>query len=305
MKIIFFGTSEIGVPILEQLVTHHKILAVVSSPDKPVGRKQILSPSPIANFAERKNLLLLKPTKVKNNPEFLEELSKFGADIFIVVSYGKILPEEMLDIPRLKTINVHFSLLPKYRGPAPVQFALLHGETETGTTIFILDKEVDHGPILATKKMSIDPSDTNITLQSKLAQLSADLLIDLLPKYDEGKIIPTKQNHTEASTSKIIGKEDGLIDWSQTAQDIYNRYRAFQPWPGIYTNWQGKAFKILNCEIAQNPPKIASGEAVEDLVGCGQYTALRLISVQLEGKNPVSIKDFLNGYPDFTHSQLN
>lgn len=304
MKIIFFGTSEIGVPILEQLITHHQVLAVVTSPDKPVGRKQILSPSPISNLAERRNLPILKPTKVKNSPEFLDQLRDIHADIFIVVSYGKILPEEMLDIAPLKTINVHFSLLPKYRGPAPVQFALLNGETETGTTIFILDKEVDHGPIIAMEATDIEPNDTNITLQSKLAQLSADLLVKILPQYEAGEITPQLQAHAEASGTKIITKEDGKVDWTESAQEIYNRYRAYQPWPGIYTTWQGKGLKITECVPSKSAPNLPAGHTDGQFVACGKNTALELISVQLEGKNPVSIRDFINGHPNFKDSQL-
>ncbi len=296
MKIVYFGTSEIGIPILSALKKHHQVLAVVTTPDKPVGRKQVLSPSAIANEASRLNLPVLKPTKVKNNPEFLEELKKFEADIFVVVSYGKILPVDLLDIPPLKTINVHFSLLPKYRGPAPVQFALLNGETKTGTSIFILDELVDHGPILAMQELDIDPDDTNISLQSKLAITSADLILETLPNYESGKIEPQAQNHDLATGSKIISKEDGKINWDQTAQEIYNQFRAYQPWPGIYTSWQGKILKILDCR----PHTESSTETID----CGNKTYLRLITVQLEGKNPVSIKDFLNGYPDFNSKTL-
>lgn len=304
MKIVFFGTSEIGAPILENLAKHHEVVAVVTSPDKPVGRKQILSPSPIANLAERLKIFTYKPEKVKNNPDFLLTLKQHAADLFVVVSYGKILPLELLDIPPLKTINVHFSLLPKYRGPAPVQFALLNGETVTGTTIFILDELVDHGPVLATKEIAIDPHDTNITLQSKLAQLSSDLLIEVLPKYEAGEITPVEQNHDEATGSKIITKEDGKIDWTQDAQEIYNRWRAFQPWPGIYTSWQGKLLKILECEPGPESTTLQPGQTQDNLVGCGGGSTLKLTTVQLEGKNPVSIDDFLNGHPDFKSSQV-
>ena len=304
MKLVFFGTSEIGVPILDALIQQHEVVAVVTSPDKATGRKQIISPSPIASCAEGHGLLTYKPEKVKHNPEFLHTLQEHKADLFIVVSYGKILPVELLDIPRLKTINVHFSLLPKYRGPAPVQFALLNGESTTGTTIFILDELVDHGPILATAEMAIEPSDTNPTLQGKLAQLSCTLLLETLPKYEAGQITPQEQNHDEATTTKIISKQDGRIDWQDSGVEIYNRFRAFQPWPGIYTEWQGKTLKILDCSPAVQPPNLSQGQAQNELIGCGHNTALQLKTVQLEGKIPVSIKDFLNGYPEFATAQL-
>lgn len=305
MKIIYFGTSAIGLPILEELIRHHEIVAVVTSPDKAVGRKQILTASPIANLAEQHNLIVYKPQKVRNNPEFLLTLKQHSAELYVVVSYGKILPLELLEQPPLKTINVHFSLLPKYRGPAPVQFTLLNGETKTGTSIFILDELVDHGPLLATAEIAIEPDDTNITLQSKLAQLSAELLIDTLPKYQNSQIKPTVQNHEQATSTKIITKEDGKIDWQQTSQQIYNQFRAFQPWPGIYTNWEGKNLKIISCAPSSESLSLQSGQVQQNFIGCGNNTVLELKSVQLEGKNQTSISDFLNGYPQFGSTQLN
>ena len=292
MKIVFFGTSEIGIPILETLHENHEVVLVVSTPDKPVGRRQIITPSSISNTATKLNLPLITPQKVKTNTELWEDLAKYNADIFIVVSYGKIMPLELINIPHFKTINVHFSLLPEYRGPAPVQFALLDGKTKTGTTIFVLDELVDHGPIIASKEIDIAPDDTNITLQSKLAKLSAELLIEVLPKYESGEIELTEQNHELATGSKIISKEDGKIDWSQDAQSIYNKFRAFQPWPGIYTTWEEKIFKIVDCGIATSPSSAT--------VPCGENTFLELITVQLEGKNPTSMGDFLRGHPQFS-----
>lgn len=290
MKIVFFGTSDIGLPILEDLIANHQVLAVVTSPDKPVGRKQELTPTPIAELAKQHKIQILKPKKVRDNPDFLSELAEIVdsryIDIFIVVSYGKILPAELLELPPLKTINVHFSVLPKYRGAAPVQFALLNGETTTGTSIFILDAEVDHGPILATKNIAIDDDDTNSTLQTKLAELSSTLLLETLPKYADGSLTPVQQDHSQATFTKLISKEDGLVDWSKPAQEIYNQFRAYQPWPGIYTTWQDKKLKIIDCKLSKDK------------------TTLELITVQLEGKNPTSMKDFLNGYPDFEMSQL-
>ncbi len=304
MKIIFFGTSEIGRPILQKLIEEHEVLAVITSPDKPVGRKQILTPSPIATLAEENNLTTIKPEKVKNNSEFIETLKDFDADIFIVVSYGKILPDELLSIPPLKTINVHFSLLPKYRGPAPVQFALLNGETKTGSTIFVLDELVDHGPILGTVELDILPDDTNPTLQHRLAESSSDLLLDILPEYQSGVITPQEQNHELATPTHIISKDDGRIDWNETAEQIHNKWRAFQPWPGIYTEWDGRLLKIIECAVSDESTTFPVGTTQDDLVSCGDNTTLKLITVQLEGKNSSPIKDFLNGHPKFKSTQL-
>lgn len=290
MKIVFFGTSEVGLPILEALQTQHEIIHVVTSPDSKVGRKQELTPTPIAQFADEQNLPLSKPEKVKNNPAFIEFLKTLGADIFVVVSYGKILPLELIEIPKLKTINVHFSLLPKYRGPAPIQYALMNGETTTGTTIFLLDELVDHGPVLASKKIEIDQGDTFATLANKLANLSAELILEVLPGYETGAITPQEQNHNEETKTHMISKQDGKIDWqNSTPQEIYNKFRAFSTWPGIWATYNGKVLKIISCELEASENNAAS---------------LKITEVQLEGKTKMTMKDFLNGHPDFKTSDL-
>lgn len=299
MKIVYFGTSEIGIPILLSLVEQHEILAVVTSPEKTVGRKQILTASPIAQVAKDLNLPMLTPEKVRGNSELLEQLKNLGADIFVVVSYGKILPVELLDIPPLKTVNVHFSLLPKYRGPAPVQFALLNGETTTGSTVFILDAEVDHGLVLSQKQLTIDPDDANPSLQTKLAKLSSELLLTTLRNYEAGLLSPQTQDHSQATFTKIIKKEDGQVDWNNPAQQIYNQFRAYQPWPGIYTRFDNKLLKIINCKPATDT-SLSPGQVSQNIIGCGNNSSLELITVQLEGKSPTPIKDFLNGYPTFS-----
>ncbi len=301
MKIVFFGTSEVGLPILEALIDQHEVIHVITSPDAKVGRKQVLTPSPISRLADEKNIPVSKPAKVKNNPEFLEFLRGLNAHIFVVVSYGKILPADLLEIPKLKTINVHFSLLPKYRGPAPIQFALLNGETKTGTTIFILDELVDHGPILSTQECDIDATDNFETLANKLSKISAALILDTLPKYEAVAITPQEQNHEEATTTKIISKQDGKINFAeQTAQTIFNMHRAFTPWPQIWTTYKGEAFKILSCSI----PNINESDTAKDIVLCKDNTFLKLEEVQLAGKNKMTMKDFLNGHPEFTCSNL-
>lgn len=303
MKIVYFGTSEIGIPILLSLHDQHEILAVVTSPAKAIGRKQVLTQSPISQIASGLGLPILTPEKVKGNSELLDELKNLDADIFVVVSYGKILPLELLDIPPLKTVNVHFSLLPKYRGAAPVQYALLNGETTAGSTVFILDAEVDHGLILSQKQMSIDPDDTNPTLQTKLAKLSSELLLTTLRNYKAGAITPQEQDHSQASFAKIIKKEDGKIDWQKSSQEIYNQFRAFQPWPGIFTIFNDKTLKIIECKPTSET-SLVPGEVSQNIIGCGNNTSLEIIAVQLEGKSPTPIKDFLNGYPEFSNTAL-
>lgn len=312
MKIVFFGTSDVGLPTLEKLVQHHEVVGVVTSPDALVGRKQVLTPSPIAERAQQLGLHILKPEKVKNNPEILEQLKSLAADIYIVVSYGKILPKELIDTPPLKTLNIHFSLLPQYRGAAPIQSALKNGDATTGTTIFILDEFMDHGPVLAQVAEDIKPDDTFSTLAQRMAEISANKLIEILPAYQNGELTPKEQNHDLATKAPMIKKEDGRIDWSKPAQDIYNTWRAYQPWPGIYTTWNNKFFKILMCMpvTSLDEPKdlfnpLPAGTVFQgQYIACGNGTFLELISIQPEGKQPMDIKSFLNGNKDFIDSTL-
>ncbi len=283
--------------MLEALLKVHAIVKVVTSPDAPVGRKQIITPSPIATYAERQGLRINKPTKVRNNPDFLEMLRELNADIFVVVSYGKILPAELLDIPPLKTINVHFSLLPKYRGASPIQFALLNGEKITGTSIFVLDAEVDHGAIIAQSPIDIEAKDNFSSLAAKLSKMSAELLIKILPEYESGKLQPQLQDHDQATFTTLITKQHGRINWQQTADQIYNQFRAFNVWPGIWTMWNNRVVKILESH------PVESDEGNNLLIPCGDYTMLAITKLQLEGKKPMSARDFLNGYKDFTTDQ--
>lgn len=306
MRIVFFGTANTALPILETLYRHHDIAAVVTSPDALAGRRQELAESPVSVLAKEMDLPLLKPERVKNNPDFLKQLTELVADIFIVVAYGKILPKEVIYLPRLKTLNVHFSLLPKYRGASPIQFALFNGDALTGTSIFVLDEQMDTGPILAQAEMKIDPDDNYITLSQKLAYRSADLILDTLPRYVSGELTPKPQSEKQATYTKIITKDDGRIDWQQEAGQIYNQFRAFYPWPGIWTIWHGKKLKVLNClpeimkKFTGDPGSVEPG----GLVICGKGTALKIGRLQLESKPPVEIKSFLNGHPDFIGSTL-
>lgn len=322
MRIVFLGTSDVGLPTLEKLVQHHQVVGVLTSPDAPVGRKQVLTPSPIAARAQELGLRVLKPEKVRGNSEVLEELEKLGADIYVVVSYGKILPKELIDAPSFKTLNIHFSLLPQYRGAAPIQAALKNGETVTGTTIFVLDELLDHGPILAQVVESVQADDTFITLANRLAHISAEKLVEILPLYQSGALVPQEQNHERATKAPMLKKEDGKVDWSKTASEIYNQWRAYQPWPGLYTTWNGKLLKIVTCAV-----RVDSEQSFETLTGsqtlegwavnskpgtvlsdgtiiCGQNTHLCIHTLQPEGKQPMDMKSFLNGNINFISSIL-
>ncbi|MEZ4180506.1 MAG: methionyl-tRNA formyltransferase [Candidatus Doudnabacteria bacterium] len=309
MKIAFFGTSQIGLPILTRLTQEHEVVCVITSPDAKIGRKQIFTPSPISLLATQLSIPQLKPQTIKKNPEIQEQLQNLNADIFVVVSYGKIIPEQIINIPKYKTLNVHFSLLPKYRGASPVQYALLNGESTTGTTIFVLDKGMDTGPILSQAQLQINPDETNPELQQRLSILSTDLLLTTLQKYCSGELLPTDQDNDQATSTKLISKEDGLIDWGQSADQIYNQFRALQPWPGIYTVWNNKTLKLLKIELVNaNTNSLPPGQVDPQdptVIHCGnQHSAIRLVEVQLEGKTAIKIKDFINGYPQFKEAKL-
>ena len=215
MKIVFFGTANVALPILEVLNKSHQVLAVVTKPDAPAGRSGKPQESPVSALAVDLNIKTFKPEKVKGNTEFFDELKNLGADIFVVVAYGKILPKEVIDLPQYKTINVHFSPLPRYRGPSPIQAALLNGDVQTGTSIFILDENVDDGPLLAQEIVGIDLSDNYFTLADKLAKKSAAMILPTLEDYVSGKITPLPQDEAHASHSSIITKDDGRINWQK------------------------------------------------------------------------------------------
>lgn len=306
MNIVFFGTSNVALPVLEALYKHHTVLAVVTSPDAKVGRKQTLQQSPVALLADELKIPILKPEKVKNNTELLQQLRGLDADIYIVVSYGKILPLDVINLPALKTLNVHFSLLSEYRGASPLQQALLDGKTETGTTIFILDELLDHGPILAQAPVVIEADDNFTTLADRAARISAKLLIDVLPKYQNGEIAPEEQGHSQATTAKIITKEDGRIDWNKPAQEIYNQFRAFYEWPGIWTLWNNQNLKITDCalRIGESSDAKPGTVLVDGSVSCGNGTTLHINQLQLAGKNETDIQSFLNGYKNFPGNTL-
>ncbi len=307
MRIVFFGTANVALPILEALKKEHEILAVVTNPDVKVGRKQILQESPVSALAVDLKLPLHKPDRVKNNPEFLSLLQGLNADIFVVVAYGKILPLEVINLPPYKTINVHFSLLPKYRGPSPIQASLLNGDSHSGTSIFVLDEQVDTGPLIAQEIIAVEPDDNYFTLSDKLAKLSARIISGVVQDYTSGKVTPLPQVETGVSHTNIISKNDGKVDWNKTAQEIYNQFRAFYLWPGIWTTWNGKKLKVTGCYPAVDWPvgQNAPGTVLEQgILVCGQNTALQISSLQLEGKNESPILEFLNGYQNFVGSKL-
>jgi methionyl-tRNA formyltransferase len=299
LDLVFCGTPAFAVPTLEKLTeSGHRIRLVVTQPDRPKGRGLELVASPVKQSALKLNLPITQPDRIKTNEEFRVQLSVIKADAIIVVGYGRIIPQWMLDLPPLGNINLHASLLPKYRGAAPIQWAIAKGETVTGNTTMRIDPGLDTGDILLQRELAISPADTSETLAPKLAEAGADLMADTLRGLQAGTIEPRKQDNSKASLAPILKKEDGQVDFSRTATEIFNRLRGFQPWPGAYTQFRGKNLQILKAQPA--PDKIPQAElkliADRLLTGCGQNTSLELLEIQLEGKKRTHARDFIHGY---------
>lgn len=310
IKIVYFGTPEFSAYILEKLIefcqnsnSHpggglsdlqqniprplgkmFSIQAVITNPEKKVGREQKVNQTAVALVADKYHIPVLKVEKL--DEEFItSHLSLLTSDLFIVVSYGQILPKNLLDIPKLGTINIHGSILPQYRGASPIQQAILNGSEETGVTLMLMDDQLDHGPIFSTKKISISKQDTYETLSKKMVHLGAKLLIEILPKFVDGKLKPVPQDHSKATYCERLTRESGYFDINNppNPKTLDRMIRAYYPWPGVWTKW--------------SPTRHPEGvKRLKDLKIIKFLPGNRL---QMEGKRPVSLKDFLNGYPDF------
>ncbi len=312
IKIVYFGTTEVSARVLHALASTQSfsVLAVVTQPGRPVGRKQEVQPSPVKVAAEKLGIPVFEPQSLKDfNVETVGAenfLPLQTADVFVVYSYGLIIPQRILDIPKHGTINIHPSLLPKYRGPSPVQSALVNGETETGLSIMLLDAQMDHGPLLAQTKMKIDTDDTATTLMDKLMAEAIPLTTKVINQWIEKKISPIEQDHSAATICKMFTRDDGKIDWTTSAAEIYNRYRGLTPWPGIWTMWDGKRLKLLRVAFSQTKggaSGIVSTNNNALLISCGSGS-IEVQELQLEGKKPMSARDFLNGNKTFFGSKL-
>jgi len=304
VKLIFMGTPEFSVPSLERLVADgHYIAAVFTQPDKPAGRGKHLHEPPVKTFALERGIAVYQPSKIKTNEEVRAIFESISPDACIVAAYGKILPGWMLAIPRLGCINVHASLLPKYRGAAPINWAIANGELETGVTIMQMDPGMDTGPMLAKSTITIGDEETAPELTTRLAQLGADLLSETLPRIGRGEIEPEPQDCDEATYAPMLKREDGLIDWRMTAREIANRVRAFQPWPGSYTSFRGMRLTIWQAYQAPRRQDAFSAESgtILDIgesgitVVAGALSALLIQDLQIEGRRRVPARDFANG----------
>lgn len=299
MRIVFMGTPESAVPSLRRLLADgHEIVAVWTQPDKPAGRGKKLHLAPVKQFALDNQLTIHQPARIKN-PEAKAAFAAHSADVAVVVAYGKILPPEFLNAPQLGSVNVHFSLLPKYRGAAPVNWALVNGETETGVTTMKIVEELDAGPILLQKTTGIGSEETAPQLMTRLADLGADLLAETLRRLKE--IRPRPQTDEAATYAPVLKREDGLIDWSVDAPVIERRIRGLQPWPNAYTSFRSRRLVIWNASAhAIEDSSFALGEIISArsdslTIKCGGATALQLLEVQPESGRRLSARDFLNG----------
>lgn len=301
MDVIFCGTPQFAVPTLEKLVcAGFRVKLVATQPDRPSGRGMALAESPVKRAALALGLPITQPEKIKNNEEFRAQLGSIAPEAIIVVGYGRIIPQWMIDLPKLGNINLHASLLPKYRGAAPIQWAIARGETITGVTTMRIDAGLDTGDILLQSEERIKPEDTALTLAPRLAQTGAELMIRTLAGLSSGTITPQKQDDSRATLAPILKREDGLINFSRTAMDTWNRLRGFQPWPGAFTIFRGKT---LHLHAAVPAPKGATALpahfAVDNerlLLGFTRETALEVLELQPEGKKRMSARDFINGY---------
>lgn len=316
IKTILMGTPEFAEKIFRKtypvLKDRFEIITVITSPDKPVGRKQALIPSLVKKWALGADLSVLEPDKIKK-PESIEKIKQLRPELIILCAYGQIIPKEILDIvdPRLGrakygALNIHPSLLPKYRGASPIHAAILNKDKETGVTLMLMDEEMDHGDIVSNFKFQISNKPTYEELSDKLADVGANLLIKTLPDWINGKIKAKPQDHSKATFCKIIKKQDGKIDWNKSAQEIENIIRAYHQWPVAYTFFNDKQLKILEADIMEGknkkPGKVFA-ENKELMVQTGNGVLI-LKQIQLEGKKPMSARNFLNGHPEIIGSNL-
>jgi methionyl-tRNA formyltransferase len=299
LHLVFCGTPGFAVPTLERLVDAAFLVElVVTQPDRPKGRGLELIASPIKQRALQLGLPIIQPESIKNNQDFRAQLTALNPDAIIIVGYGRIVPQWMLDLPPLGNINLHASLLPKYRGAAPIQWAIARGESVTGVTTMKIDAGLDTGDILLQQEIPIAFDDTAGTLAPKLADMGATLTVETLRRLQAGTIDPRKQDNAQASLAPILMKEDGLIDFSRPAAETLNRMRGFQPWPGAHSKFRGKNLQIWRAAALDRklPSSDLQVEGDRLFVGCGAGTAIEVLELQLEGKKRTSPADFIRGY---------
>ncbi len=301
MRIIYMGTPDFAVPCLDRLVKDgYDVALVVTQPDKPRGRKQEMTPSEVKVCALGHGIEVYQPESLRTD-EAYEYLRKYEPDYIIVAAYGKILPKRILDLPKYACINVHGSLLPKYRGAAPIQRSVLSGDKVTGITTMLMGEGLDTGDMLLKKEYEIDINATSGEVFDALSQSAPDLLIETIEKFTKGEIIPERQNEAEATHAAMLSKDEAVIDWSKTAAEIHNTVRGMAPWPVAYTGYKGKKLKIFTSRLTDEKTSLPVGKIKEDknriLVACGDGMLLEIVSLQLEGGKRLEAKQFLAGHP--------
>lgn len=299
MRIVFMGTPEYSVKTLDALIkAGHEVVGVYAQPDKPVGRKKILTPPPVKVYATENNIPVFQPNTLKDEAVF-EELKTLNPELIVVVAYGKILPENILSLPKYGCINGHASILPKYRGASPIQWCIVQGETETGITIMYMDKGMDTGDIIEIERVKIGDNETADELFERLSYISADLTVRTIEKISNGTAIRTPQCENEASYAPILTKDMAQMDFSKKAFELKNLVRGFYSWPCAYFYLDGKRVKVLKAEVADCSDKSEAGTVVcsdtKLLIACGDNTVLSLLEVQPEGSKPMNVSVMLNG----------
>ncbi len=301
MRIVFMGTPEFAVPSLAALLTsEHSVVGVVTQPDRPKGRGHELAASPIKQLAVQHKIPILQPLKMKD-PAFLDALSAWKPDLIAVTAFGRILPKVILDLPPRGCVNVHASLLPKYRGAGPIQWALIRGERETGITTMLMDEGMDTGAILLQERAAITPDDTSGTLSSKLADIGGRLLIDTLARIQNGTVTPQPQGQSQATMAPLLKKEDGLLDWTLPALDLANRVRGLSPWPGAYTylgedRWVVWKASVLDRLVVRVLPGTIVDATKEGLVVATGDGVLRIMEFQPANSRRMSVAQYLTGH---------
>lgn len=305
MRLVFCGTPQFAVPTLQALLqAGHRVELVLSQPDRASGRGLEVQISPVKRFAEQHGLVLAQPEKIRNNPDLQQRLGELAPDAIIIVAYGRLIPPWMLALPRYGNLNLHASLLPKYRGAAPIQWAIANGENETGVTTMRIDEGLDTGEVLLQQKVPISSKQTAVELSPILATVGAELMVRTLAGLEQGTLQAVSQDASQATLAPILQREDGRVDWSRTAPQIFDRWRGFQPWPGAFTSFRGKKWILHSMQVVDDSAILPAGampgmllrKGKSLLVACGEGTWLDLLELQMEGRRRAPVEAFLNGF---------